>query len=307
MSTFVCVIIATFLTCISCSDRPIVGILAQESVYEGKNVSMIPGSYVLMMEGSGTRVVPIFINQNQSYYDKILSSINGVVFPGGNLDLLQNGGMVKAANLIYDYARKANQKENVFPILGVCQGLELLAYLSSNKLWPLKPCKGMMNVDLPLEFVVDYATTSLFKNAKKEDIYTFIHKNSTVNHHSWCLTRNSMKKFGLDKHWRTLTVNKDSDGMEFISTFESFSYPFAGLQFHPEKCAYEWGLGQNNMHTMDAISANRVFYDWLAAKARESKNHFETVKDEMEASIFNYVPTFTGKNGGYSQLLYIFH
>ena len=44
----------------------------------------------------------------------------------------------------------------------------------------------------------------------------------------------------MDTFWDILSVNKDVNGLEFVSTMEAKNYPIFGTQFHPEKNAYEW-------------------------------------------------------------------
>lgn len=65
------------------NEYPIVGILAQEmsksleAAYPTEYKSFIAASYVKFIEGGGARVVPVFINQTRSYYEDIMSKING--------------------------------------------------------------------------------------------------------------------------------------------------------------------------------------------------------------------------------------
>lgn len=63
--------------------RPVIGVLAQD--YYGKVAgfeSFIAASYVKWLEGGGARVMPIFVNRTEQYYDEVLGMINGVLFPG---------------------------------------------------------------------------------------------------------------------------------------------------------------------------------------------------------------------------------
>ena len=69
--------------------RPIVGILTQElshllEPWFGNNyTSYISAAYVKYIEQAGARVVPVLINQDLDYYEKIFSSTNGLLMPGG--------------------------------------------------------------------------------------------------------------------------------------------------------------------------------------------------------------------------------
>ena len=52
-----------------------------------------------------------------------------------------------------------------------------------------------------------------------------------------------MLRFEMDKFWKLLSVNTDTEGLEFISTMEAENYPFYASQFHPEKNSFEWANG----------------------------------------------------------------
>jgi gamma-glutamyl hydrolase len=68
---------------------------------------------------------------------------------------------------------------------------------------------------------------------------------------------------GLDTDWRVTAVNKDTQGLEFVSSFEHRRYPIYGVQFHPEKNAYEWKVTNKIAHTAGAISAAQYFADFF--------------------------------------------
>lgn len=80
---------------------------------------------------SGAHVVPIFAYSERSYFDDLLPKINGVLFPGGDVDIDINNKWTQNADYILKYAIKQNEKGNVFPIWGTCLGMQLLAYLTA--------------------------------------------------------------------------------------------------------------------------------------------------------------------------------
>lgn len=63
------------------SLNTIAGILSQESVESLKKFgpTYIPASYVKFIESAGARVVPILVNQTDSYYKQMFQSLNGFV------------------------------------------------------------------------------------------------------------------------------------------------------------------------------------------------------------------------------------
>lgn len=108
----------------------------------------------------------------------------------------------------------------------------------------------------------------------------------------------------LDRFWNPITINKLNDNLTFISTIEAKKYPFVGLQFHPEKNAYEWG--QKNPHSWPAIYSARYFYDWFVNECRRNKHKYlnnSTLENEI---IYNYPTTYSGKINSVYQQVYIF-
>lgn len=115
---------------------------------------------------------------------------------------------------------------------------------------------------------------------------------------------NSFKSMALDNFWNAITTNDDANGLTFISTIESKQYPFVGLQFHPEKNAYEWE--RNDPHSQSAIYSARYFYDWFVNECRKNNHTFqdkETLNDEL---IYNYPTTYVGKLNYTFEQVYFF-
>ncbi|KAJ8037019.1 Gamma-glutamyl hydrolase [Holothuria leucospilota] len=110
----------------------------------------LPATYVKFIESAGARVVPIFVNKDDDYYEKLFNSINGVMWPGGGLDNLTGSGYGQAGKIFYDLAIKSNKAGDYFPIWGTCQGFELIVSLIAGKnvLAPLESIDKNLNVNL---------------------------------------------------------------------------------------------------------------------------------------------------------------
>ncbi|XP_073969598.1 LOW QUALITY PROTEIN: gamma-glutamyl hydrolase-like [Rhodnius prolixus] len=279
--------------------RPIIGILAQEQDAPANN-SYIPSSYVKAVESSGARVVPIFINESLQYYQEMMAALNGIVLPGGNVNLTATTGFARSANIVFDIATQINDQGDHFPLLGVCQGMQKLAILTNDNKNLLRACPGMRNIALALRFKPGYRRASLYATASRRNLITLTSWNSTANHHQWCVTE-KITALGLEKYWRVLSINTDGEHKEFISSMQAYKYPYVGVQFHPEKVSFEWSITQNNPHSMLAIKANRLFYDWLVQEARQNKHHFNDSKKEKSALIYNYQQVYTGSEGDFEQ------
>jgi len=97
----------------------------------------------------------------------------------------------------------------------------------------------------------------------------------------------------LDTFWNPITTNQDNNNLTFISTIEAKDYPFVGLQFHPEKNAYEWS--KNYPHSWSAIQSARYFYDWFINECRKNNHDFMNNSALQDKLIYNYPVTYVGK------------
>uniref|UniRef100_A0A1B6DKC3 folate gamma-glutamyl hydrolase n=2 Tax=Clastoptera arizonana TaxID=38151 RepID=A0A1B6DKC3_9HEMI len=300
--TLALVVATTFAT-----DRPIIGILSLEranEVRKGLHVSYIAASYVKTVEASGARVVPIALGKEQDYYEDLMSKINGVVFPGGGVYFTDPKGYGEAGLRIYNIAKKMNDEGDHFPLMGICLGYEFLMFAASGTYDILTPCSALD--PLPLNFLQAYNQSKLFSNFPEDIIDILATLPVTVNHHRKCVTIEKLKTFDLDKEWTVMTTNNDSTGIEFVSSSESLFYPFAGVQFHPEKNPYEWKASQNYPHSKEAVLSSRYFLDWIVDQARLNNHSFPSLEEENQALIYNYSPVFIGQIGGYYEQIYRF-
>jgi len=109
----------------------------------------------------------------------------------------------------------------------------------------------------------------------------------------------------LDHFWNPITTNKDKYNLTFISTVEAKNYPFVGLQFHPEKNAYEWQ--RNDPHSWSAIYSARYFCDWFVNKCRQNKHRYINNSMLENELIYNYPTTYVGKLNSVFEQVYFFN
>lgn len=93
--------------------------------------------------------------------------------------------------------------------------------------------------------------------------------------------------------------------MEFISSVEHVKYPFFGIQFHPEKIAFEWVPVEIIPRGEDILIANRYLYDQLVYHAKQNNNAFISEKYETNSLIYNYPCRYTGHFATYTEM-YVF-
>ncbi|XP_078052916.1 gamma-glutamyl hydrolase-like isoform X2 [Augochlora pura] len=269
--------------------------------------SYIAASYIKFIEGAGARVVPIWIGKPKSYYDDIMSKINGVLFPGGGSYFDDKYGYGDAAVHIHRIAKRMNELGNYFPILGICLGFEVLAYAMANRdMQILTRCEGE-DIALPLVFMNDYHESRMFGNASDDVIDMLKNEMLTFNAHHNCVTIKQLRYYNLTDELKILSVNYDNLGEEFISSFETVEYPFYGLQFHPEKNLYEWKENLTIPHGRNAARVTQFFANFFVDEARKNHNYFANVDEEARSLIYNYPVQYTAQHHSTFEQCYLFY
>lgn len=292
--------------------RPVIGILTQE-IDAGipkplfNATSYINAAYVKFVESGGAQVVPIWIGKNEAYYRDVMKNINGVLFPGGSssFDFSKNG-YATAGRYIYKIAKEIQDKEkSPFPLWGTCLGMQLMAVISNNGSDFLAPCSAI-NISMPLQFLRKYSNTKLYSNIAPDLLHKLKSQPLTANFHKHCLNIKDFRKLKLDNTWSIITTNKDKNGMEFVSSFESKNYSFFGVQYHPEKNVFEDNSALNVSRSIEAIQFQQFLSNKFINISRQNSHSFPNEITRNSLLIYNYNPVFTGKYGSTFQQIYYF-
>ncbi|KAM4588036.1 gamma-glutamyl hydrolase [Odontesthes bonariensis] len=284
--------------------RPIIGILAQENLPGDPfayGSSYIAASYVKYVEGAGARVVPIRINCTEEEYAKIFNSINGLLLPGGDVDL-QTSQFSRAARIFYNLALRANEAGDYFPIWGTCQGFQQLSVLTANKnLLTLTDTKA---VALPLTLTTAAQSSRLFGSFPKDLLQSLADENITSNFHSWSLSmQNFSRNARLRRFYKVLSTNSDGK-KQFISTMEAHRYPFYAVQWHPEKSPFEWIEKSGMVHTINSVRASFYTASFFVSEAMKNHHCFSSPAEEDRALIYNFSPIYRGIKAVFVQNYY---
>ncbi|KAH0617676.1 hypothetical protein JD844_016155 [Phrynosoma platyrhinos] len=300
---FFCASALPFVLRRSLNDRPIIGILSQETnfkTFQKFGKSYIAASYVKFLESAGARVVPIRLNHSDEEYDKIFHSINGILYPGGGVDL-KTSEFSKVAKIFYHKALEANDRGDYFPVWGTCLGHELLTYLTSGE--NLLTWTNTDGFALPLNFTEGAKDSRMFQDFPDDLLQVVASEPVTSNFHFWSLSvQNFTNNEKLREFYRILTTNVHN--VEFISTMEAYKYPVYGVQWHPEKNPYEWKNSSGIPHSQSAMKVAYFTADFFVNEARKSNHHFPSKEDETKALIYNFNPVFTGTFSSFEQVYF---
>lgn len=186
-----------------------IGILTRELTADNSAIiNGIPISYLNILD---TDIYPIFINtniklslKNKENLINQIKSLDGFILPGGEV-------ISQADLFIIDYCYKNN-----IPLLGICLGMQEIAYYFDNK--SLKKLNSEEHFKPKLDYVHS------IKLNKKGYLYNLLQTN-TINvnsKHHYHITKN--------KHY---VIEATSDKIIEAIKIKNTKY-MLGLQFHPE-------------------------------------------------------------------------
>lgn len=261
---------------------PVIGVFAQPRIHSETEETeyVIAASYVKWVECAGARVLPIPWDAPEEMAREIFSQINGLLFTGGNSIL------PVAARTLWTLAEQANAKGDFFPIWGTCLGFEYFLMLASGAdEFVMEGGYVSHNVSWPVKLTEE--DSELYKNRVVREIVTEMPV--TMNNHEFGISPAHFRKYpALVEKFRITSVNTDSNGKPFVSTIEPKDperYPYYGVQFHPEKNAFEYGTHpgtnipfENINHSADSVYFAFHLASFFVSLARKNlqkgKHHY---------------------------------
>jgi len=175
-------------------QNPIIGVYTEDAEDFGQTPqdkqTYIAASYVKNLEMAGAQVIPLFYHYSKAQLDAILSKINGVFFPGGEMPIDKNNQWTSNIQYIFDYANKQNDKGNPFPIWATCLGYEAVMYLFSGRednMTTLTRVNGQRG--LPCNLTVKNSNSILLKSLSAQEYKEVTTGNGLLwFHHTWAIT-----------------------------------------------------------------------------------------------------------------------
>jgi gamma-glutamyl hydrolase len=302
--------------------RPVIGVFSQETntVTGSSTIDpdvkaelssyryLIPASYVEWIDQAGGRVLPILLDQPQSYYEEVFAKTNGILFPGGNQGIDPTDIYTVEGEILWNLAKQANDNGSHYPIWGTCLGFEELSVLETLDANVISLNVVAVNLPLALEFTPGARNSRLFKSFSPKLLRALQTQAITFNSHEHGLLFSEYESNpALNMFFRVLSTNEAPAGQVFVSTIEARDYPFYGTQWHPEKNNFEWSQNPdyfNTPHTPEAIAASQATADFFISEARKSDHVFP--EDDRDELIYSADLLYTGKGDWFYKQAYVF-
>lgn len=211
------------------NERPIVGVpvmritdktlLKLNPTLKGKNY--LSAGYVKFIEMSGGRVVPILPEMTDEEVKHIFNSVNGLLFPGGEISL-DGSGYHKMVNKLLELAVKANKDGVVFPVLGICRGMQALIVHDAEEGLSSLTLTNSSNYTATVRWNTQELKKSSFLSSIPEKMMQESETYPITSHfHKYGVTPDFLKSSSkLNNLYRVLATSLDRDGKEFISIVE---------------------------------------------------------------------------------------
>lgn len=246
--------------------------------------------YVKWLEMAGARVVPIPYDANATVITSLLSSVNGVLFTGGGLNLTPNTTYYQTAQLIFNTTIAANAKGVYFPLWGTCQGFQLLCVLAAGTDVLEHNAFDSEDYSIPLNLTVDGLVSRLFGPMPVDIVQILAKEPVTTNLHHDGVTPDTFAA-KVSPLFTSLSTNLDRNGKAFVSTMEAKQFPIWGTQWHPERNQFEWDASMNINHSSSAIRAMQYMGNFFVDQARLNQNQFPSQASLSSALIYNFQPS----------------
>ncbi|KAK8938358.1 Gamma-glutamyl hydrolase [Platanthera zijinensis] len=288
--------------------QPVIGIVthpgdgATGRLRNTTDASNIPASYVKFVESAGARVIPLIYNEPWDILSQKLELVNGVLFTGG---WAKTGLYFETIRRVFEVTLARNDAGDHFPLFAICLGFELISMIVSQDHSICDHFKAQ-NQASSLQFAnISDIQGSVFERFPLELLSKLsIECLAMQNHREGISPRRLQSSDALSSFFKILTTSTDENKEVYISTAQAYRYPITCFQWHPEKNAFEWG-SLLIPHSDDAIRVTQMIANYFISEARKSAKlaPAQTVRDNI---IYNYSPTYGGKDGkGYDQV-YIF-
>jgi gamma-glutamyl hydrolase len=284
--TFLLVILACYFSCCvsEVAQKPVIGIVSSPSdfrnQYDPKEFSYIKGSYAEYIETAGGIPVAIPWDLPENDLLRVLDSINGILFTGGDADMWELNELkdnivfttfTERTALIVAYAIHLNDKGTHFPVYGICQGFEVITMGLVGRPHIIDNFKHPVQQDS----VEILQKARMFSNMPDHFVESMKNQRSMFYNHRYGFNLSLLAdNKALDDFFTITAKGIDDNGKEFIAGMEAKDYPIFIVQYHPERTLSEWRNKEHFNHPDDIGMAALTQAAFFISEATKNNQRF---------------------------------
>ena len=216
------------------NTKPLVGILATPYIKNNtSNEVFFKETLITFLKQNSIDYIIIPYNIKKSDLNKILYTIDGLLFSGSQIGNLYNNKYIKQHFLTQKYiVRKikllANNNNIIIPILAICHGYENMILIEKN--YNLTK-KNVNSAFINVSSFNDYKSIPKFKNNKLGKLLKSNFNKTKKLIHNNALAIDPKHRI---QNYEIIATSLDKNNKEFITIVKHKKYPFFGYQGHPE-------------------------------------------------------------------------
>ena len=149
----------------------------------------------------------------------------------------------KTSEIIFNYSKNHTDEGDYFPLIGICQGFQLLNILQSEDKHVLKRSNSIKTInDTLLPFLDNYGESRWFSQLGEDKEWVYSHEKLVTNLHNWGIYLGDYlyERKELRNFYRIITYEEDDDRRYIVTAIEAYDYPIYAVQFHPERTFYRY-------------------------------------------------------------------
>ena len=240
---------------------------------------------------AGSRTVAIPYDMPEDQLLKILPQINGVLFTGGALELIEpktgkRHPYYTTAKKIFHYSKfMKNAKGEDWPILGICQGLEVISIILAEDDPNVLDEVFIYGANRPVDWTIPAKNSELWGNFPQNLTNMMHDKGLTIHAHSYSVGMETFNKTqGLKdfmKITQTDTLETNKGNITFIDSMESKDYPIYTTMYHPEYQLLDF-VGKKKWNLVKQKATDEIAFRISLKMNRVARSNSNRIKNGEE-------------------------
>jgi gamma-glutamyl hydrolase len=287
MSTSVFLLVVILTSYIATHDIPVIGILANPMPVDTGDFisSRVNAQYIRWLENAGAVAMVIQPWYTRAQIDEIMSSVNGVIYLGGDRELDLSKQFEQNAGYILEKIIRAKDNGNPIPLWGTCQGLQLIHSLVMGK----KDLKDFDSDNFPSPVRILNKNSTIFKFFSEEDFYNAENANVFAEFHFHGILPHQYQQYPvLDQVFDIAATAYDRHGLEYVAIAVGKKYPIYAVQFHPEMISANRRVKSKIITNTESVKIAENLANFFVDEARKNKNAFSLHAIDK----FNFIDSF---------------